>query len=73
MEGCQQRNSHVKLFPENFPKGAEKYSISIENNGHWEAIMFRNMFEEDLGSLLCFRSLLAWYEYNHLRKSIDYY
>ena len=56
-----------------FPKGADRYSNSIENNGRWEAIMFPHMFKEELSSLLCCCSLLVWYEYSHLGKSVDYY
>ena len=60
MEGCRQRKSRVDFFPESFPKGANKYSISVRNNCCWEAIMFPHMFKEELGSLLCCHSLLAW-------------
>ena len=73
MEGCQQRKSHVELLPESFPKGVDKSSISIINNGRWEAIMFPHMFEEEMSSLLCCFSLLAWYDYSHLGKYVDYY
>ena len=73
MEGYRQRESHVDLFPDIFPKGSNKYSISVENNGHWEAIMFPRMFKEELSSLLCCRRLLAWYEDSHLGKPINYY
>ena len=66
MEECQQRESRVKLLPESLPKGADKSTISVENNGRREAIMFPHMFKEELSSLLCYRSLLAWYEYSHL-------
>ena len=62
MEGFRQRKSRVKLLLDNFPKGANKYSISIRDNGCWKAIMFPDMFEEELGSLLHCRSILAWYE-----------
>ena len=47
MEGCRQRKSHVKLLPESLLKGADKYSISVENNGCREAIMFPHMFKEE--------------------------
>ena len=73
MEGFRQRKYYVKMFPGSFPKGAEKYSISVGNNGHCEAIMFPHMFQEELRSMLCCHSLLAWYEYIHLGKSVDYY
>ena len=73
MEGCRQRKSHVELLPENLAKGAKKSSISIENNGRREVIVFPCMFKKELSSLLCCCSLLAWYEYSHLEKSIDYY
>ena len=63
---------HVELFPDIFSKGAEKSSISVGNNGHWEAIMFLHMFKEELSSMLCCRSLLAWYKDSHLGKSVDY-
>ena len=48
----RQRKSRVELFPEIFPKGADKSSISIRNNGRQEAIMFPHMFKEELSSLL---------------------
>ena len=35
--------------------------------------MFPHMFKEELGSLLCCCSLLAWYEYIHIGKYVDYY
>ena len=73
MEVCRQRESHVEILPEIFPKGDDKYSISVGNNGHWEAIMFPHMFKEELSSMLYCRSLLAWYEYGHLEKFVDYY
>ena len=73
MEVCQQRKSHVDLFTKGFPKGGDKYSISVRNNCRWEAIMFLHMFEEELSSLLCCRSLLAWYKDSHLGKYVDYY
>ena len=66
MEGYPQRESHVELFPESFPKGVDKSSISVKNNGHREAIMFPHMFKEELRILLCCRSLLAWYKYSHI-------
>ena len=73
MEGRRQRKSRFELFPESLPKGVDKSSISVENNGHQEAIMFPHMFKEELIILLCCRSLLAWYEYSHLGKSVNYY
>ena len=73
MEGRRQRKSRVELLPESLPKDADKYVIFVENDGHKKAIVFPNMFEEELSSLLCCCSLLAWYEDNHLGKSIDYY
>ena len=73
MEKYQQRESCVELFPESLPKYADKYGSSVINDGHRKAIMFPNMFEEELSSLLCCCSLLPWYEYSHLRKSVDYY
>ena len=73
MEGCRKIMSRVELLPEILPKGADKSNISIENNGRREAIMFPHMFKEELSSVLCCRSLLAWYEYSHLGKYVDYY
>ena len=73
MERFPQRESHVELFPESLPKYVDKYGISVGNDGRWKAIMFSNMFEEELSSLLCHRSLLAWNENNHLRKYVGYY
>ena len=73
MEGCQQRKSRVELLLDIFPKGADKYGIYVKDNGCWKDIMFPNMFEEELSSLLCCRSLLAWYGYIHLGKYVDYY
>ena len=65
--------SCVELFPESLPKGADKSSIFVKNNGRQEDIMFPHMFKEDLSSPLCCHSLLAWYEYNHLGKYVYYY
>ena len=73
MEGFLQRKSCIKLLPESLTKGADKSSISVKNNGRREAIMFPHMFEEEMRGLLCCRSILAWYKYSHLGKSIDYY
>ena len=73
MEVCRQTKSRVELLPENFPKCVDKYSISVGNNGHWKDIMFPHMFKEELRILLCCRSILAWYEYSDLEKSVDYY
>ena len=73
MEYCQKIKSCFELLLESFPKGNDKYSISIINNGRREAIMFPHMFKEELSNLLCCRSLLAWHEYSHLGKSVDYY
>ena len=52
MEGCRQRKSRVELFPDSFPKGTDKYRISVGNNGRQEAIMFPHMFKEEL-SICC--------------------
>ena len=73
MEGCRQREFHVELLPESFPKGADKYGIFIRDNSCRKDIIFPNMFEEELSSLLCCHSILAWYEYRHIGKPVDYY
>ena len=73
MESCRQRKSHVELLLERLPKDADKYGIFVENDGRWKAIVFPNMFKEDLSSLLCCRSIIAWNEDNHLGKPVDYY
>ena len=73
MGSCQQRESRVELFPENLPKDADKYGIYVENDGRQKAIVFPNMFEEELCSLLCCRSLLAWNENSHIGKFVDCY
>ena len=70
---CRQRKYRVELFPKSFPKGGHKSKISIGDNGHWKAIIFPNMFKEELGSMVPCRSLLSWYDYNHLGESLKYY
>ena len=46
-----------------------KFGISVGISGRQKATVFPNMFEEEMSNC----SLLAWYEDNHLGKSVDYY
>ena len=62
------RKSHVELSLESLPKYADKFDISIRNDVHRKAILFLNMFEEQLSIMLCSRSVLAWNEDSHLGK-----
>ena len=73
MDDGRRTKSHVEMFPESLPKGANKSSIYVRNNGHREAIMFPHMFKEEMSSPLCCRGLLVWYEYNRLGKYVEYY
>ena len=73
MERCRDIKYRVELFPESPPKYVDKYGISIGNDGRRKAIVFPNMFEEELSNLVFYCSLLTWNEDSHLGKFVEYY
>ena len=71
MEICQQRESRVEIFLESLPIYAHKYGIFVKNDGYRKAIVFPDMFKEELSSFMFFHSLLAWNENIHLGKYVN--
>jgi hypothetical protein len=61
----------VQQRPKNRPKGVKESVVSVEDDGLWYPKVHPNSFEEYIGSINCYESLLTGCEDGHLRKLIN--